>query len=101
MKKSTSKLMAIAMLSSLVLLGACGKQESAKDSFSNSKSKTVQTSKSSSSSKVKAKKRLSLVLLKYHQVLVKQLRQKLQFLHQQFKLNKVKLRQPHKQAKTK
>lgn len=56
MKKSTSKLMAIAMLSSLVLLGACGKQESAKDSFSNSKSKTVQTSKSSSSSKVKAKK---------------------------------------------
>lgn len=55
--KTTTKLMTVTMLSSLVLLGACGKnQESAKASFTNSKDKTVQTSKTSASKAKKATK---------------------------------------------
>lgn len=55
--KTATKLMTVTMLSSLVLLGACGKnQESAKASFTNSKDKTVQTSKTSASKAKKATK---------------------------------------------
>ena len=54
MKNAKLMFLATALASSIILLGACGKQQEKKLSQSSSSSQTVQTSKSDSKSEAKA-----------------------------------------------